>query len=100
MNNEKLRSDWEALTEQEKEEVIEALKQAFDAMKHATIVLTETVIKVMPELLKPDTNDLVGLSDNEEGVLQCLNRQAWFCGMRNKQCRLMKCPMGWNTPIR
>lgn len=68
MNNEKLRSDWGALTEQEKEEVIEALKCAFDAIKHATIVLTETVIKVMPELLNYDTNDLAGLKDNEEGV--------------------------------
>lgn len=68
MNNKKLRSDWDALTEQEKEEVIEALKRAFDAMKHATIVLTETVIKAMPELLKSDTNVLTGLRDNEEGV--------------------------------
>lgn len=69
MNDEKIRSDWESLTEQEKEEVIEALKRAFDTMKHATIVLTETVIKVMPELLKSDTNVLTGLRDKEEGVL-------------------------------
>lgn len=69
MNNEKLRSDWDALTEQEKEEVLNAFKCAFEAMKNATIVLTETVIKVIPELLKSDTNDLTDLCDNEEGVL-------------------------------
>jgi thermostable 8-oxoguanine DNA glycosylase len=68
MNDKKLRSDLDALTEQEKEEVLNAFKCAFEAMKHATIVLTETVIKVMPELLKSDTNDLTGLCDNEEGV--------------------------------
>lgn len=69
MNNEKLRSDWDALTEEEKEKVIEALKSAFEAVKRATIVLTETAIKVMPELLKSATNDLASLKDNEEGVL-------------------------------
>lgn len=68
MNNEKLRFDWNALSEEEKEELLNAFKCAFEAMKHATIVLTETVIKVMPELLKSDTNDLTGLRDNEEGV--------------------------------
>jgi hypothetical protein len=68
MNDKKLRSDWDALTEQEKEEVLKAFKCAFEAMKHATIVLTETVIKVMPELLKTDTNDLAGSKCNEEGV--------------------------------
>lgn len=68
MNNEKLRSDWDALTEEEKEKVIEALKSAFEAVKHATIVLTEKVIKVIPELLKSDTNDLTRSKDNEEGV--------------------------------
>lgn len=68
MNDEELRSDWEALTEQEKEEVLNAFKCAFEAMKHATIVLTETVIKVMPELLKSDTDNLTGFHDNEEGV--------------------------------
>jgi uncharacterized protein (DUF1015 family) len=68
MNDEKLRFDWDALSEEEKEEVIETLKCAFDAMKHATIVLTETVIKVMPELLKSDTNNLTSLKDDEEGV--------------------------------
>lgn len=69
MNNEKLRSDWDALTEQEKEEVIEALKCAFDAMKHAAIVFTKTAIKVMPELLNPDTSDLKGSGSDKEGVL-------------------------------
>lgn len=69
MNDEKLRFDWDALTEEEKEKVIEALKCAFDAMKHATIVLSETVIKVIPELLKSDINDLTGSNDNEEGAL-------------------------------
>ena len=69
MNDEKLRFDWDALTEEEKEEVLNAFKCAFEAMKHATIVLTETVIKVMPELLKSDINDLTGFHDNEEGVL-------------------------------
>lgn len=68
MNNEKLRSDWDALSEEEKKEVLNAFKCAFEAMKHATIVFTETVIKVMPELLNYDTNDLAGLKDNEEGV--------------------------------
>lgn len=68
MNNEKLRSDWDALNEEEKEEVLFAFKCAFEAIKHATIVLTETVIKVMPELLKSDTNDLTALDDREEGV--------------------------------
>ena len=68
MNNEKLRSDWEALTEQEKEEVLNAFKCAFEAMKHATIVFAETVIKVIPELLKSDISDLTGLNNNEEGV--------------------------------
>lgn len=68
MNNEKLRSDWDALTEKEKEEVLNAFECAFEAMKHATIVLTETVIKVMPELLKSGTNDLTGLCDSKEGV--------------------------------
>lgn len=68
MNDEELRSDWEALTEQEKEEVLKAFKCAFDAMKHAAVVLTETAIKVMPELLKSDTNVLAGLCDNKEGV--------------------------------
>lgn len=68
MNNEKLRSDWEALTAEEQEEAIEAFKCAFDAIKHAAVVLTETAIKVMPELLKSDTNDLTGLCDNKEGV--------------------------------
>ena len=69
MNNDKLRSDWDALSEEEKEEALKAFKCAFDAIKRAAIVLTETAIKVMPELLKPDTNDLTGLRDNEEGVL-------------------------------
>ena len=68
MNEEKLRSDWNALSEEEKEEVLNALKCAFDVMKHATIVLSETVIKVIPELLESDTNDLTGSSDDEEGV--------------------------------
>ena len=68
MNNEKLRSDWDALSEEEKEKVIEALKSAFEAVKNATIVLSETVIKVIPELLKSDTSDLAGSKDNEEGV--------------------------------
>lgn len=69
MNDEKIRSDWDALSEEEKEEVLNTFKCAFEAMKHATIVLSETIIKVMPELLKSDTNDLTGLCDNEEGVL-------------------------------
>ena len=69
MNNEKLRSDWDALPEEEKEEVLKAFKCAFDAIKHAAVVLTETAIKVMPELLKSDTNGLTGLRDNKEGVL-------------------------------
>lgn len=68
MNNEKLRSDWDALSEGEKEEVLNAFKCAFEAMKHATIVLSETVIKVIPELLKSDTKDLTSQSVNEEGV--------------------------------
>lgn len=68
MNNDKLHSDWDALTEEEKEEVLNAFKCAFEAMKHATIVLTETVIKVIPELLKSDTNDLADSKCNEEGV--------------------------------
>lgn len=69
MNDEELRSDWEALTEKEKKEVVNAFKCALEAFKHATIVLTETVIKVMPELLKSGTNDLMDLNDKEEGVL-------------------------------
>ena len=68
MNEEKLRFDWDALSEEEKEEVVDAFRCALEAFKHATIVLTETVIKVMPELLKSDTSDLTGLKDNEEGV--------------------------------
>lgn len=68
MNEEKMRFDWDALTEEEKEEVLNAFKCAFEAMKHATIVLTETVIKVIPELLKSDTNDLADSKCNEEGV--------------------------------
>lgn len=68
MNEEKLRFDWDALSEEEKEEVLNAFKRAFEAMKHATIVLTETVIKVIPELLKSDTNDLADSKCNEEGV--------------------------------
>lgn len=68
MNNEKLRSDWDALPEEEKEEVLKAFKCAFGAIKHAAVVLTETAIKVMPELLKSDTNDLAGSCDNKEGV--------------------------------
>lgn len=69
MNEEKLHFDWDALSEEEKEEVLNAFKCALEAVKHATIVLTETFIKVIPELLKSDTSDLTGLSDNEEGVL-------------------------------
>ena len=68
MNDEKLRSDWDALTEKEKEEALKAFKCAFDAMKHATIVLSETVIKAMPELLKSDADYLTSSKDNEEGV--------------------------------
>lgn len=68
MNEEKLRFDWDALSEEEKEEVLNAFKCAFESMKHATIVLTETVIKVIPELLKSDTNDLADSKCNEEGV--------------------------------
>ena len=68
MNGEKLRSDWDALTEKEKKEVVNAFKCTLEAFKHATIVLTETVIKVMPELLKSDTNDFAGLNNSEEGV--------------------------------
>lgn len=69
MNDEKLRSDWEALTEQEKEEVLKAFKCAFEAMKHATIVFAETVIKVIPELLNADTSDFKGSDGDKEGVL-------------------------------
>lgn len=68
MNNEKLRSDWDALSEKEKEEVLNDFKCVFEAMKHATIVLTETVIKVIPELLKSDTNDLTSQSSDKEGI--------------------------------
>lgn len=68
MNDEKLRFDWDALSEEEKEEVLNAFKCALEAIKHATIVLTEAFIKVVPELLKPDTNDFVGTKDNGEGV--------------------------------
>lgn len=68
MNDEKLRSDWDALTEKEKKEVVNAFKCALEAIKHATIVLTEAFIKVAPELLKSDTNDFVGTKDNGEGV--------------------------------
>lgn len=46
MNNEKLRADWDALSEEEKEEVLNAFKCALEAIKYATIVLTETFIKV------------------------------------------------------
>lgn len=48
MNDEKLRSDWDALSEEEKEEVLNAFKCALEAIKHATIVFAETVIKVCP----------------------------------------------------
>lgn len=69
MNDEKLRSDWETLTEQEKEEVLNAFKCAFEAVKRAAIVFTETAIKVMPELLIADTSDLKGSDGDKEGVL-------------------------------
>ena len=69
MNYEKLRSDWEALTAEEQEETIEAFKCAFEAVKRAVIVFTETAIKVMPELLNPDTSDLKGSDGDKEGVL-------------------------------
>lgn len=68
MNNDKLRSDWDALPEEEKEEVLNAFKCALEAVKHATIVFAETAIKVMPELSKSNTSDLMDLSDKEEGV--------------------------------
>lgn len=69
MNDEELRSDWEALTAEEQEEAIEAFKCAFEAVKHAAIVLTETVVKAMPELLKSDTSVLKGSDSDKEGVL-------------------------------
>ena len=69
MNDEELRSDWEALTEQEKEEALNAFKCAFDAVKCATMLLVETVMKVMPDLSNADTNDLRGSNIDEEGVL-------------------------------
>lgn len=69
MNEEKLRSDWDALTEEEKEEVIEAFKSAIEAIKRATVVFAEMATKVIPELLKSDTDCLTGFKDNEEGVL-------------------------------
>lgn len=69
MNDEKLRSDWDALTEEEQEEIIEVFKSAFDAVKHAAIVFTKTAIKVMPELLNPDTSVLKGSDSDKEGVL-------------------------------
>lgn len=69
MNDEELRSDWEALTEQEKEEVLNAFKCAFDAVKCATMLLVETVMKVMPDLSNADTNDLRCSNIDEEGVL-------------------------------
>ena len=69
MNNEKLRSDWDALPEEEKEEVLKAFKCAFEAVKHAAIVFTETAIKVMPESLNTDTSDLKGSDGDKEGVL-------------------------------
>ena len=69
MKDEKLRSDWDALTEQEKEEVLKAFKCAFDAVKCATMLLVETVMKVMPDLSNADTNDLRGSNIDEEGVL-------------------------------
>ena len=69
MKDEKLRSDWDALTAEEQEEVIEAFKCSFEAVKRAAIILTETAIKVMPELLNADTSDLKGSDSGKEGVL-------------------------------
>jgi hypothetical protein len=68
MNNEKLRSDWDVLSEGEKEEVLNAFKCAFEAIKHATIVLAETVVKGNARIIKSDTDNLTGLKDNKEGV--------------------------------